>query len=129
MATPLNKLAQYWRDDANNADLALTTPQRDALRECADELQQSLAQFRESKRFFANKKQTTNAFTAGDMADASSAGYAAAASKRDDLIVTMLAMLQDLHDGYQWNDLAIHMGDIYDHVAALGIEHEVSSKR
>ena len=51
MATPLNKLAQYWRDDANNADLALTLPQRDAMRKCADELQQSFAQFRESKPF------------------------------------------------------------------------------
>ena len=56
MATPLNKLAQYWRHDANNADLALTTQHRDALRECADELQQSLAQFRESKPFFANNE-------------------------------------------------------------------------
>lgn len=55
MVTPLNKLAQYWRDDANNADLALTLPQRDAMRKCADELQRSFAQFRESKRFFANK--------------------------------------------------------------------------
>ena len=55
MATPLNKLAQYWRDDANNADLALTLPQRDAMRKCADELQQSFAQFRESKPFFASK--------------------------------------------------------------------------
>ena len=55
MATPLTKLAQNWRDDANNADLSLTLPQRDAMRKCADELQQSFAQFRESKRFFANK--------------------------------------------------------------------------
>ena len=55
MTTPLTKLAQYWRDDANNADLALTLPQRDAMRKCADELQQSFAQFRESKPFFANK--------------------------------------------------------------------------
>ena len=55
MVTPLNKLAQYWRDDANNANLALTPQQRDAMRECADELQQSFAQFRKSKRFFANK--------------------------------------------------------------------------
>ena len=55
MATPLNKLAKYWRDDANNADLALTPQQRDALRECADELQQSLAQFRKSKALFSNK--------------------------------------------------------------------------
>ena len=29
MVTPLNKLAQYWRDDANNANLALTPQQRD----------------------------------------------------------------------------------------------------
>ena len=54
MATPLTKLAQNWRDDANNADLSLTLPQRDAMRKCADELQQSFAQFRESKPFFAN---------------------------------------------------------------------------
>ena len=45
---------------------------------------------------------------------------------RDDLIVTMLAMLQDLYDGYQWNDLAMHMDEIHAHVAALGIEHEVT---
>ncbi len=32
MTTPLTKLAQYWRDDANNADLSLTLPQRDAKR-------------------------------------------------------------------------------------------------
>ena len=55
MTTPLTKLAQYWRDDANNPDLSLTLPQRDAMRKCADELQQSFAQFRESKPFFANK--------------------------------------------------------------------------
>ena len=55
MTTPLTKLAQYWRDDANNPDLPLTLPQRDALRKCADELQQSFAQYRESKLFFANK--------------------------------------------------------------------------
>ena len=60
MVTPLNKLAQYWRDDANNADLALTPQQRDAMRECADELQQSFAQFRKSKRFFANKGEGEN---------------------------------------------------------------------
>ena len=54
MTTPLTKLAQYWRDDANNPDLSLTLPQRDAMRKCADELQQSFAQFRESKPFFAN---------------------------------------------------------------------------
>lgn len=45
---------------------------------------------------------------------------------RDDLIVTMLAMLQDLHDGYPWRELGIDMDEIHAHVAALGIEHEVS---
>lgn len=54
MATPLIKLAQYWREDANDPDLPLTLPQRDAMRKCADELQQSFAQFRESKPFFSN---------------------------------------------------------------------------
>ena len=44
----------------------------------------------------------------------------------DDLIVTMLAMLQDLHDGYPWRELGIDMDEIHAHVAALGIEHEVS---
>ena len=68
MATPLNKLAQYWRDDANNADLALTLPQRDAMRKCADELQQSFAQFRESKALFANKGDSEANFIAdGDL--------------------------------------------------------------
>ena len=48
---------------------------------------------------------------------------------RDDLIVTMLAMLamlQDLHDGYPWRELGIDMDEIHANVAALGIEHEVS---
>ena len=45
---------------------------------------------------------------------------------RDDLIVTMLAMLQALHDGYPWRELGIDMDEIHAHVAALGIEHEVS---
>ena len=45
---------------------------------------------------------------------------------RDDLIVTMLAMLQDLHDGYPWRELGIDMDEVHDRVAALGIEHEVS---
>ena len=45
---------------------------------------------------------------------------------RDDLIVAMLAMLQDLHDGYPWRELGIDMDEIHAHVAALGIEHEVS---
>ena len=45
---------------------------------------------------------------------------------RDDLIVTMLAMLQDLHDGYPWRELGIDMDEIHTHVATLGIEHEVS---
>ena len=44
---------------------------------------------------------------------------------RDDLIVTMLAMLQDLHDGYPWRELGIDMDEIHAHVAALGIEHDV----
>ena len=68
MATPLNKLAQYWRDDANNAYLPLTPPQRDAMLKCADELQQSFAQFRKSKRFFANKGDSEANFIAdGDL--------------------------------------------------------------
>ena len=46
---------------------------------------------------------------------------------RDDLIVTMLAiMLQDLHSGYPWRELGIDMDEVHAHVAALGIEHEVS---
>ena len=68
MATPLTKLAQYWRADANNPDLSLSLPQRDALRKCADELQQSFAQFRESKAFFANKGDSEANFIAdGDL--------------------------------------------------------------
>ena len=45
---------------------------------------------------------------------------------RDDLIVAMLAMLQDLHDGYPWRELGIDMDEIHANVAELGIEHEVS---
>ena len=68
MTTPLTKLAQYWRDDANNLDLPLTLPQRDALRKCADELQQSFAQFRESKALFPNKGDSEANFIAdGDL--------------------------------------------------------------
>ena len=74
-------------------------------------------------------EQTTNTFTASGMADANSAGCTAAASRRDDLIVTMLAMLQDLHDGYPWRELGIDMDEIHAHVAALGIKHEVSSSQ
>ena len=45
---------------------------------------------------------------------------------RDDLIVTMLVMLQDLYDGYRWRELDIDMDEVYDRVAALGIGHGVS---
>ena len=45
--------------------------------------------------------------------------------ERDNLIITMLAMLQDLHDGYPWRELGIDMDEIHAHVAALGIEHDV----
>ena len=45
---------------------------------------------------------------------------------RDELIVTMLVMLQDLYDGYRWRELDIDMDEVHDRVAALGIEHEVS---
>ena len=45
---------------------------------------------------------------------------------RDDLIVAMLAMLQDLHDGFPWGELGIDMGKIHARVAELGIEEEVS---
>ena len=45
---------------------------------------------------------------------------------RDDLIVAMLAMLQDLHDGYPWRELGIDMDKLHAHVAELGIEDEVS---
>ena len=47
---------------------------------------------------------------------------------RDDLIITMLAMLQDLHDGYPWRELGIDMDEIHAHVAALGIKHEVPNE-
>ena len=46
--------------------------------------------------------------------------------ERDNLIVTMLAMLQDLHDGYPWRELGIDMAEVHDRVAALGIGHGVS---
>ena len=45
---------------------------------------------------------------------------------RDDLIVVMLAMLQDLYDGFPWCELGSDMDEIHARVDRLGIKHEVS---
>ena len=36
------------------------------------------------------------------------------------------AMLQDLYDGYGWDNLAMDMDEVHDRVDGFGIEHEVS---
>lgn len=48
---------------------------------------------------------------------------------RDDLIIAMLGMLQDLYDGHPWRELGIDMDKLHAHVAELGIEDEVSRSR
>lgn len=53
-------------------------------------------------------------------------GYERAANEREALIVGMLAMLQDLYDGYGWDNLAMDMGEVHDRVDGFGIEHEVT---